>query len=119
MKIKITAAGDVLKSIFDLIVYLRKSSPNTIGSWRKIVKTNHRSLLSDITTKFNEGRTGLVSKRTIQYNLHIKHNYRRSVVKKKLVIKDVNRKKRLAWCRGKRIWTVDNWKGGIFPMKPR
>ena len=55
-----------------------------------------------------------MSKRTIQYNLH-KHNYRRSVVKKKLVIKDVNRKKRPAWCRDKRItWTVDNWKCVIF-----
>ena len=79
----------------------------------RIVKTNRRSLLSDITTKFNEGRPDPVSKRTIQHNLH-KHNYRRSVVKKKLVIKDVNRKKRLAWCRGKRIWTVDNWKRVIF-----
>ena len=89
MKKKITAAGDVLKSIFDLIVYLRKSNPKTIGSWRKIVKTNHRSLLSDITTKLNEGRPDPVSIRTIQYNSH-KYNYRRSVVKKKLVIKDVN-----------------------------
>ena len=55
-----------------------------------------------------------MSKRTIQYNLH-RHNYRSSVVKKKLVIKDVNCKKAwLAWCRGKRIWTVDKLKCVIF-----
>ena len=54
-----------------------------------------------------------MSRRTIQHNLP-KRSYRRSVVKKKLVIKDVSHKKRLAWCRGKRIWTVDNWKREIF-----
>ena len=98
----------------------KKIKPRDYRQLERIVKkTNRRSLLSDITTKLNEERPDPVSKRTIQHNLH-KHNYRRSVVKKKLVIKDVNRKKRLAWCRGKRIWTVDNWKRVIFfPMKPR
>ena len=94
----------------------KKIKPRDYRQLERIVKTNRRSLLSNITTKFNEGRPDPVSKRTIQHNLHIKHNYRRSVVKKKLVFynKDVNRKKRLAWCRGKRIWTVDNWKRVIF-----
>ena len=91
----------------------KKIKPRDYRQLVRIVKTNRRSLLSDITTKFYSGRIYPVSKRTIQYNLH-KHNYRRSVVKKKLVIKDVNRKKRPAWCRGKRIWTVDNWKCVIF-----
>ena len=54
-----------------------------------------------------------MSKKFIQHNLH-KHNYRRRVVKKKLVIKDVKRKKWLAWCRGKRIWTADNRKRVII-----
>ena len=95
---------------------LKKIKPQDYRQLERIVKTNRRSLLSDITSKFNEGRPDPVSKRTIQYNLH-KHNYRRSVVKKKLVIKDVNHKKRLAWCRVKRIWTVDNWKHVIFSDK--
>ena len=82
-----------------------------IHTIKRIVKTNRRSLLSDITTKFNEGRLDPVSKRTIQHNLH---NYQRSVVKKKLVDKSIIRKKRFAWCRGKRIWTIDNWKRVIF-----
>lgn len=32
----------------------------------------------------------------------------------KLVIKEINRKKRLAWCQGKRQWSVENWKRVIF-----
>ena len=48
---------------------LSKSSPETIGIWKNC-------LLSDIATKFNEGRPDPLNKRTIQHNLH-KHNYRR------------------------------------------
>lgn len=54
-----------------------------------------------------------MSRRTIQHNLH-KTNYRRSVTKKKLVIMENNRKKRLAWCRGKRQWSVEDLKRVIF-----
>ena len=61
---------------------LKKIKPQDYQQLERIVKTNRRSLLSDIITKLNEGRSDPVSKRTIQYNLH-KHNYRRSVVKKK------------------------------------
>ena len=63
----------------------KKIKPRDDRQLVRIVKTNRRSLLSDITAKLNEGRSDPVSKRTIQYNLH-KQNYRRSVVKKKLVI---------------------------------
>jgi transposase len=90
-----------------------KIKPRDYRQLERIVKTNRRCSLSDITAKFNEERQNPVSKRTVQHNLH-KNNYRRSVAKKKLVIKEVNRKKRLAWCRGKRQWTVDNWKRVIF-----
>ncbi|XP_062566847.1 uncharacterized protein LOC134229158 [Saccostrea cucullata] len=82
----------------------------------RLVKTHRRESLSDITLKFNEGRTEseTVSKRTIQRHLK-NHEYRRCVSKKKLVVKEVNRRKRLAWCREKRRWTVQsNWNKVIF-----
>lgn len=90
-----------------------KIKPRDYRKLERIVKTNRRCSLSDITAKFNEERPEPVSRRTIQHNLH-KNNYRRSVAKKKLVIKEINRKKRLAWCRGKRQWSVENWKRVIF-----
>lgn len=55
------------------------------------------------TNTFNEGRQYPVNKRTIQYNLY-NIIIGRVLLKKKLVIKDVNR---LAWCIGKRQWNVD------------
>lgn len=80
----------------------------------RLVKTHRRESLSDITSKYNESKTETVSKRTIQRHLH-KHEYRRCVSKKKLVVKEVNRRKRLAWCREKRRWTVqNNWNKVIF-----
>lgn len=90
-----------------------KIKPRDYRKLERIVKTNRRCSLSDITAKFNEERPEPVSRRTIQHNLH-KNNYRRSVAKKKLVIKENNRKKRLSWCRGKRQWSVENWKRVIF-----
>lgn len=75
-------------------------NPGDYRQMERFVKTNRRSLLFDITTKFNEGKPDPLNKRTIQYNLR-KHNYRRSVAKKKRVIKRGNRKKRLLWCRGR------------------
>ena len=62
-----------------------------------IVKTGRRDSLNDITNKFNEENSVPVTKRTIQHHLH-KHGYNRRVYKKKVVIREVNRKKRLAWC---------------------
>ena len=53
----------------------KKIKPRDYRQLERIVKTNRQSLLSDITTKFNEGRPDSVSRRTIKYNLH-KHNYR-------------------------------------------
>ena len=49
---------------------LKKIKPRNYQQLERIVKTNRRSLLSDITAKLNEGRSDPVSKRTIQYNLN-------------------------------------------------
>ena len=103
--------GDILKipksTVIDVI---RKfvdtgSVRNKLRSGRKlerIVKTGRRDSLNDITNKVNEENSVPVTKRTIQHHLH-KHGYHRHVYKKKVVIREVNRKKRLAWCREKRL----------------
>jgi hypothetical protein len=41
--------------------------------------------------------------------------YTRRCLRKKIGIREVNKKKRMAWCRGKLHWTVENqWKQVIF-----
>ena len=65
----------------------KKIKPQDYQQLERILQTNRRSLLSNISTKFSERRPDRVSKRTTQYNLHIKHHYWRSVVIKKLIIK--------------------------------
>ena len=79
----------------------------------RLVKTNRRESLQDITDRFNENRQQK-DKRTVQLHLH-KNGFVRRVAKKKVVIREVNRKKRLSWCREKRKLSVDNyWKKIIF-----
>ncbi|XP_062569344.1 uncharacterized protein LOC134231397 [Saccostrea cucullata] len=60
----------------------------------RLVKVNRRDSLTEITNKFNENRNIPVSKRTLQLHLH-KHGFTRRVSKKKLVIREINRRKRL------------------------
>ena len=60
----------------------------------RIVKVNRRDTLGDITSKFNENREHRVSRSTIQYNLN-KHGFNK-FTGKKVVVKEINRKKRLA-----------------------
>jgi hypothetical protein len=52
--------------------------------------------LKDVTTRFNENRETQVSKGTVQRSLYPK-GYNRRVVKKKVRIREVNRKKRVKW----------------------
>lgn len=63
--------------------------------------------MADTTVKFNQNNTNPVAKRTLQFHLH-ENGFKRRVTRKKLVIKEVNRKKRLSWCREKRRWSVEN-----------
>ena len=48
--------------------------------------------MSDITLKLNENNVKPVAKRTVQYHLH-EIGFKRIVQRKKLLIKEVNRKK--------------------------
>ena len=85
----------------------------------RTVKRDRSRPLRQLTNLFNEQRNpadGLeeVSKRTVQRKLH-SLGYHRRVVKKKIRIREVNRVKRLAWCKANRNKTVgDYWKQVIF-----
>lgn len=55
-----------------------------------------------------------VSQRTAQRCLY-RQGYHRRVVRKKVRVREVNRKKRLNWCRGKMRWNVNGqWDKEIF-----
>jgi transposase len=60
----------------------------------KIVKTERRALLVEITAKFNEERNGSVSKWTVRRRLRDR-GFSRRVCRKKVVIKFDNRNKQL------------------------
>jgi hypothetical protein len=63
-----------------------------------MVRKNRGSVLKDITTDFNAGNHGAhISERTVKRILHKNKIYRR-VVRKRMVVKEINRKKPLAWC---------------------
>jgi transposase len=80
----------------------------------RVVKMSRRATLKDITAKFNERVPVAVSRRTVQRKLHF-FGYTRRSVRKKIGIRTVNKKKRIAWCRGKLHWTVGNqWKKVIL-----
>lgn len=89
-------------------------TPRDYRKLERIVKVDRRKTLTDITNTFNENRPVPVARRTLQFHLH-KHGYKRRVSKKKIVVREVNRKKRLHWCREKRRLTVENyWNKVIF-----
>ena len=81
----------------------------------RLVKRSRGKVLKDITTEFNVGNNlDTVSKRTVQRILHKNQIYRR-VIRKRMVVKEVNRKKRLTWCLQKRRLTVNEyWRNIIF-----
>jgi hypothetical protein len=55
-----------------------------------------------------------LSKRTVQHSLY-QEGYNRRVVKKKIRIREVNRKKRVKWAREKLHWRIEGqWDRVIF-----
>ena len=80
----------------------------------RLARTNRKTPLAELTNKFNQHRPSQVSKRTTQRCLY-RNGYHRRVVKKKVRIREVNRKKRVNWCRGKVGWPVNGqWDKVIF-----
>lgn len=80
----------------------------------RIVKRDRRAALNDITVRFNENRDRRVCSKTIKRRLR-EHGFKRGIYKKKVVVKTVNRVKRVSWCREKRWKSVQNfWQCVIF-----
>ena len=70
--------------------------------------------MHEITTKFNDNKQHSFSSRTIRRKL-ASEGYKRPAAKKCVIVREVNRKKRVVWCRGKRNWTVDShWRKYIY-----
>ena len=79
-----------------------------------MVKSNRRLTLQNITAKLNECKTKTFSQKTVQRVLH-SEGYKRRLAKKKMVVRQANRKKRGKWCKERRGRTVDNyWKKVVF-----
>ena len=79
-----------------------------------LVRSDRKTPLKDVTTRFNENREIRVSKRTVQRSLY-QEGYNRRVVKKKVRIREVNRKKRVKWAREKLHWRIEGqWDRVIF-----
>lgn len=77
---------------------------------------NRGRVLNDITNDFNRSRNenDHVHPRTVQRFLH-EQDVKRRVVRKKMVVSQINRKKRVSWCLEKRKLTVNNyWNTVIF-----
>ena len=85
---------------------------NTRGILRS-VKINRKRSLSDITAVFNHSKDSTVSKRTIQRKLY-SEGYHRRVVRKRIRIREVNRKNRINWCRGNRYKTLNNYRKRVI-----
>ena len=81
---------------------------------KHLVKSNRWLTVQDITAKLNECKTKTFSQKTVQRVLHPEW-YKRRLAKKKMVVREANRKKRVKWCKERRGRTVDNhWKKVIF-----
>ena len=88
--------------------------PRDERSLVRLARSNRKTPLGDLTNKFNQHRPARVSQRTAQRCLY-RQGYHRRVVKKKVRVREVNRKKRLNWCRGKTRWNVNgHWDKVIF-----
>ena len=96
----------------------KKSFRNRDRNALKLLVNSKRWLtLQNITAKLNECKTKTFSQKTVQRVLH-SEGYKRRLAKKKMVVWEANRKKRVKWCKERRGWTADNyWKKVIFQMK--
>jgi hypothetical protein len=80
----------------------------------RLVEKNRRAPLQEITIICNDNKHHSFSSRTIRRKL-ASEGYKRLAAKKCVIILEVNRKKRVAWCRERRNWTVDlHWRKYIY-----
>ena len=75
----------------------------------RLVKSDRKGTLADITNKVNETYTSTFCTRTVRRKLFTL-GYKRRAVSKRMVVKSDNRKMRVLWCKETRYWTVhEHW----------
>ena len=80
----------------------------------RLVKSDRKGTLADITNKFNEIYTSTFCTRTVRRKL-LTLGYKRRAVSKGMVVKSDNRKEQALWCKERRYWTVhEHWSKLIF-----
>lgn len=80
----------------------------------RTVKQNRRKSLQDITSLVNEGNDHSFCTKTIQRKLS-SMGFKRRAVKKKMIVRDINKKKRVSWCQERKDWSVEEeWCKWIF-----
>lgn len=85
-----------------------------VSALSKVVKKDRSATISEIAGEFRASTSVNVSKSTIKRKLR-QLGYSKRVVAKKMGIREVNRKKRLQYCRSKRHWPVNTqWRRVIF-----
>jgi len=62
---------------------------------------NHRTPLHEITTKINDNKQHSFSSRTIRRKF-ASEDYKRRAAKMCVIVREVNRNNRVAWCRERR-----------------
>ena len=70
---------------------------------KRLIRSNRCLTLQNITAKLNEGKTKTFIQKTVQ---RVLEGYNRRLAKKKMVVGEANRKKRVKWCKERRGRTV-------------
>ena len=92
----------------------KKTNVRTDRLLLRMVKTNRRQTLGDLTSKFNNSTPYKLSQRTVQRRLH-DAGFKRRRIAKFITIRGVNQGKRRAFCRSKYHWNVrEHWSKIIF-----
>lgn len=92
----------------------KKTNVRTDRLLLRMVKTNRRQTLGDLTSKFNNSTPYKLSQRTVQRRLH-DAGFKRRRIAKSITIRGVNQGKRRAFCRSKYHWNVrEHWSKIIF-----
>jgi transposase len=91
----------------------RRTTPRDDRILFRSAKTNRRQTLKDETTRINQRTSCNVSSRTVCRRL-FREGYKCRVVSKKITISQINRQRRVALCRRKLHWWVDQWSHIIF-----
>lgn len=92
----------------------KKFTDRCVSALSRIVKKDRTASVDEISNEFRASTSVEVCNKTITRKLH-SWGYSKHVQAKKMGIREVNRKKRRQYCRGKLHWTVANqWKKVIF-----